>query len=294
VNSDCYGEGSVDLSGWQIISRACTLTVDSGVVIPDTGVYIVLDSNNLSGKLHLFPDSDHVTIVAGAESIDQMSYPGPQTWGTCFSPPAGMSVAPHYYWTGQPGQEYLTRLWFVESLPTFGQPNPETAGSMSGRVFDGHGTGVPNAVVCMSGPEGSLTAVTLSDGSYGFGWLGPGTFQVTATKDSQTGAYPDSVYVSQDHSPDSVNVTIYSLGVAEKSRVEMDWRGNRLRVSLPEPALADLRTVNIAGRVCGRLHEMLAAGETELHPLSALPSGVYFIQGRIGKEPVNRKAVVFR
>lgn len=300
VNSNHDPSIRVDMSGWQVISRACTLTVDSGVVIPDTGMYIVLDSNNLSGSLRLDPDSDEITLQIPDSPepmvMDQVSYPGPQGWGSCFRPPAGMSVAPYYYWVGHPGEEYLERLWFVESLPTFGQANPETASSISGRVLDQQAQPVCSAVVSISGPEGSTGVLSGSNGIYVVDWLGPGTFQATATKSGQTGAYQDSVCVTQHGYRDSINITIPLSGVAQPSlvRVRMDWRGNWLRVRLPEPALADLSTVNVAGRVCARLREMLAAGETELHPLGALPAGVYLVQGAIGKEKVNRKVTVFK
>lgn len=296
VCANYYPWWPVDMSGWQIITRTCTATVNSGVVIPDTGIYVVLDRSNTTGRFHLSPDSDDIIIQSGSSTEDFVSYPGPKGWGTCFRPPAGMSVAPHYYIVGHPGEEYLERLWFVESLPTFGQANPETAGSISGRVLNQQAQPVCSAVVSISGPEGNTSVLSGSNGIYVVDWLGPGTFQVTATKSGQTGAYQDSVCVTQHGYRDSINITIPLSGVAQPSlvRVRMDWRGNWVRVSAPEPALADLRTVNVAGRVCGRLREMLRVGETELHPLGALPAGVYLVQGAIGKEKVNRKVTVFR
>lgn len=226
---------------------------------------------------------------------DQLSYPGPQGWDSCFRPPAGMSCVPHYYYEGPPGDQYLARLWFV-AQPTFGGPNTDTSGRISGTVRNQNSQPLCSASVCISGPEGSTSTLSQSDGSYLLDWIGPGTFQVTATKEGHTGEYSDSVVLAENESRSGVDITVPYTGAAEPPKVnlKLDWCGNWLRVSLPEPALADLRTVNVLGRVCGRLHEMLAAGETELHPLGALPDGVYLVQGTIGKEKVNRKVTVFR
>jgi hypothetical protein len=119
---------------------------------------------------------------------------------------------------------------------------------------------------------------------------------VSATKDGHTGAYADSVVLAENESRNGIDITVPYAGANEPPKVNLkfDWRGNWVRVSAPEPALADLRTVNVAGRVCARLHEMLAVGKTELHPLGVLPAGVYLVQGAIGKEKVNRKVTVFK
>jgi hypothetical protein len=298
VNANYYPWIPVDMSGWRIITRSCTATVNQGVVIPDTGVYLVLDQHNLSGTFHLCPDSDEVTILdtSGHQIEDYLSYPAPRGWECCFRPPAGLSCVPHYYFEGiPPYPQYLARLWFVAS-PTFGGPNPDTAGSISGTVRDQNSQPLCSASVCISGPEGSTTALTQFDGGYVLDWIGPGVFQVTATKGGQTGEYLDSVVLAENEFRSGIDIIVPYSGAAEPPKVSLkfDWRGNWLRVSTPEPALADLRTVNVAGRVCARLHEMLRAGETELHPLGALPAGVYLVQGAIGKEKVNRKVTVFK
>jgi len=299
VNANVYPWVPVDMSGWRIITRTCTATVNEGVIIPDTGVYLVLDQHNLSGTFHLDPDSDELTMVdsSGLQVEDFLRYPGSQSWGACFRPPAGMSCVPHYYFDSE---HYLDRLWFVAS-PTFGSPNPDTAGSIAGTVVNQNSQPLCSASVCISGPEGSTSTLTQSNGSYRLGWIGPGTFRVTATKQSHTGEYPDSVVLALNEVRSGVNITVPFTGAAEPvgagpraCPLRFDWRGNWLRVSAPEPALADLRVMNVSGRVCARLREMLRVGDTELHPLGALPAGVYLVQGAIGKEKVNRKVTVFK
>ena len=296
LNTRYWPGGFADFSGWQIITNAGTGIVDSGVIATDTGDYVVLDRHNVTGTFSL-GDTGDMIILRGApyESV-AVTYPSPFCdLAQCWCPGAGMSVARLAYTVTWPMPDIIYN-WYFDATPSFGAQNDDTLGGIFGTVRDQNSQPVCSADVRISGPGGSNDFGTDGAGRYHAHPTGCGVFWVMANKNGQTGAYPDSIHVAQNEFRDSVNITVPYSGAAEPPKVSLkfDWRGNWLRVSAPEPALADLSVVNVSGRVCGRLHEMLAAGETELHPLGALPAGVYLVQGAIGKEKVNRKATVFK
>ena len=56
----------------------------------------------------------------------------------------------------------------------------ETTGAVNGRVTDSQGLAVPGASVTLTGPQGSKTVVTDSDGRYQAPLLVPGTYTIRA------------------------------------------------------------------------------------------------------------------
>jgi hypothetical protein len=296
LNTRYWPGGYQDFSGWQIITSAGTAVVNNGVVATDTDDYVVLDRLNVTGTFSLGDAGDMIILKGASYESVAVSYPCTQcNLAQCWRPPTGMSVARLTYTVTWPEPDIIYN-WYFDATPSFGAQNDDTLGGIFGTVRNQNAQPLCSAEVRISGPGGGNVFWTNSTGLYSAHPTGCGTFQVTATKDGHTGEYPDSVVVAQNESRYGIDITVPYTGAAEPPKVSMkfDWRGNWLRVSAPEPALADIRTVNVSGRVCGRLRVSLAAGETELHPLAVVPAGVYLVQGTIGKERVNHKVTVFK
>jgi hypothetical protein len=296
LNTRYWPGGYQDFSGWQVITSAGTAIIDSGIVATDTDDYVVLDRHNVSGTFSL-GDSEDMIIIKGAshESV-AVSYPGPFcNLAQCWCPPPGMSVARIVHTVTFPEPDIIYN-WYFDATPSFGAANDDSLGGIFGAVLNQQAEPLCSAVVRIDGPGGGSAYWTDAQGHYAAHPTGQGTFWVTATKGGQTGEYPESVAVTQNESRDGIDIIVPYTGANESPavRLKLDWRGGWLRVSADRPVRADLSVVNAAGRSCGRLRTMLTAGESELHPLSALPAGVYLVQGTIGKEKVNRKVAVFR
>src|SRR5678816_1434424 len=55
-----------------------------------------------------------------------------------------------------------------------------TTGTISGRIVDAQGLAVPGATVTVTGPQGTRTAVTDSEGRFNVPFLTPGTYTLRA------------------------------------------------------------------------------------------------------------------
>ena len=73
----------------------------------------------------------------------------------------------------------LAALLALASLPIVASAQ-ETTGTISGRVTDPQGLAVPGVTVTVTGPQGSKTAVTDTDGRYQVPYLVPGSYSVKA------------------------------------------------------------------------------------------------------------------
>lgn len=276
----------IDLSGCTLVTRAGRAVIDSGVGIWSDSDYVVIDRHNTTGTFSFGDDSDFVRL-RGAQGGDMwgLIYPG-----QCFAPPAGMSSA--LVWVDD-----STTVWYCDPTPTFGAPNDDTAGGISGRVFDADSHPVSRAFACISNARGENYQSTGDDGGYYFHPTGPGTFWVTAQWQTYTGAYPESIQVSLHEARSGVDVYLPVTSVAEtapSTGFRIDWQARKLRIITSRPTFVDLRVVNALGRTCARVRHSVGAGTTDLEPEVALPSGVYLIQGTVGKEKVNRKVTVFK
>lgn len=296
LNTRYWPGGYQDFSGWQIITNAGTAVVDSGVVATGPDDYVVLNRSNVTGTFSLGDAGDVIVLKSAPNESVVVSYPSPScNLAQCWCPPAGMSVARIVHTVTFPEPDIIYN-WYFDATPSFGAANDDTLGGIFGTVRNQQAQPLCSAVVRIAGPGGGSAYWTDAQGRYAAHPTGQGTFWVTASKGGQSGEYPDSVHVAQNEFRDSINIIVPYSGTSELPtvRLTLDWRGGWLRVSADGPVRADLVAVNASGRVCGRLHTLLTAGETELHPLAVLPAGVYLVQGTIGKENVNRKVTVFK
>ncbi len=65
------------------------------------------------------------------------------------------------------------------ALPLAQAQNSSTRGGLSGVVTDATGAVVPNAVITVVGPQGTVTQTTKTDGKYQVDGLTPGLYTVT-------------------------------------------------------------------------------------------------------------------
>lgn len=296
LNTRYWPGGYQDFSGWQVITNAGTAIVNGGVVATDTNDYVVLDRSNVTGVFSLGDVADVIVIKGASYESVAVSYPCTQcNLAQCWRPGAGMSVARLAYRVTWPEPDIIYN-WYFDATPSFGAANDDTLGGIFGTVRNQQAQPLCSAQVRISGPGGGNVFWTNGAGMYYAHPTGQGTFWVTASKGGQTGEYSESLAVAQNESRNGIDIIVPYSGATEPPAVslKLDWRGGWLRVSAAGPTQADLSMVNASGRVCGRLRTLLAAGETELHPLAVLPDGVYLVQGRIGKEKVNRKVTVFK
>jgi len=296
LNTRYWPGGYQDFSGWQVITDAGTAVVNNGVAANGPDDYVVLDCSNVTGTFHL-GDAGDVIVLRGTDNESlTVSYPSVGCdHARCWCPPAGMSVARIVYTVSQPMPDIIY-MWYHDATPSFGAANDDTLGGIFGTVRNQQGEPLCSAVVRISWPGGVSGDWTDAQGCYSAHPTGQGTFRVTATIGGQSGEYPDSVFVAQNEFRNGIDITVPYTAANESPavRLKLDWRGGWLRVSADRPLNAELRVVNAAGQLGRCLRVRLGSGETELRPLGNLPAGVYFVQGNIGKEKVNRKVTVFK
>ncbi|MEO0075426.1 MAG: lamin tail domain-containing protein, partial [candidate division WOR-3 bacterium] len=84
---------TLNLSGYQIKTRAGVAIINSGVVLP-AGGYVTIDATNTSGVFQINPICDTIVFRYNANSIlDQVSWPHqPAGWQKAPTPPLNGSI----------------------------------------------------------------------------------------------------------------------------------------------------------------------------------------------------------
>lgn len=290
----------IDLSGCRVRTRTGTATINSGVVVNESA-YVVIDRNNTTGTFSLGVDSDSIAVLtpAGDTEIWDLTYPSysPGPYAS-WAPRPDMSCALAEFWVGFP-DPYEVFAWYNDSTPTFGQPNDDVSGSISGTITDEHAQPLSGVLMTFSSQFGGAQfEEDTSSGSYRLWPTGPCTFWVSASKSGYgDGHYSDSVRVGTGEDRTGIDIVLHSLGNAEPVQVArpvLNWEGTILSATVTEPVTADLMTVNVLGQVCRRQRLELSPGTSRLQPALGLPSGIYMVRGLIGKESVNHKVMVLR
>ena len=285
----------VDLSGWQIVPNAGVATIDSGVVLQDTNDFVIISRENTTGTFSLGDSADAVALDGPGGDVSPYAYGGGDGW----APPAGTSVTVYAYWTGMWPDEYLVCEWYLDSTPTFGAPNDDGGGAISGRILDRFGEPLRWCSVSFHNAWGSAYAGCDSTGAYVMSPLGPGTYQVCAHSNSTylPAYYPESVSIGVNKRQDSVNMTMYSVGLAEgrpnaEQATSLHQRGRSLVLDADRPGTALVTVYDNLGRVRVSEKVVLVEGRNEL-ALPSLQSGVYFANCRFGERTLNTKFVSY-
>ncbi len=287
---------TLDLSGCHVCTRAGTATIMSGIKVTDSD-YVVLDTSNLTGVFGLADDSDHVALVSpsGADTLDYVAYPE-GGW----TPRPGMSGALTRYYLPQPPPEPFLEefVWYVDSTPTFGQPNDDTQGAISGYVYDQDSTPLDYASVQISCPQGCRLVYTNNygypSGYYLFNATGPGTYWVTASWGGFSAAYAESIRLGADEGRSQVNIFIQVSGVPDRPARRAPvicGQGRLLDIVVPERAPLDLTAVNVLGQVVRRQRIELAPGLNTI-AFDELPRGVYFVRLEMSSFRECRKLII--
>jgi len=282
----------VDLSGWTVTTNGGSATIDSGIVLQGPTDFAVITHENVSGTFTLGDSSDDIWLEGASLAEDRYLYGGGQNW----TPPYGMSVAA-FITTGMAGpEEYLPRVWYIDSTPTFGWPNDDFGGRISGRVLDRFGRPLEYCDVLFEAAQGTGNTSCDSTGRYVMSPLGPGTYRVSAHSDSTYLPiyYPESVSIGVNGLRDSVNMTMYPVGVSEHRETVpfavLHQRGRTLVLNADRAGIGVVTVYDNLGRVRMSEKVALVEGKNEL-AMPSLSSGVYFATAHKGTSRSTVKVV---
>jgi hypothetical protein len=286
----------IDLSGCQIVTNAGAATIDSGVVLHDSTDFVVISRENTTGTFSLGDSADTVALAGlGGGDIDAYEY-GRYGW----APPAGMSVTVYAHWEGIWPDEYVVCEWYLDSTPTFGAPNDDRYGGIAGRVLDRFNRPLRWCMVWFSNASGNACAACDTAGRYIMSPLGPGTYQVSTRSDSTylPAYYPDSVSIGVNGWRDSVNMTMYPVGIAgdqptTSRRQFLRWAGRSLLVSGDGSAPVTVEFYNQLGSRVNAFHLGPIKGEKRIELPAPLAPGVYFAEAQKGAYRTTVKVVIW-
>ncbi|MBM3332532.1 carboxypeptidase regulatory-like domain-containing protein [candidate division WOR-3 bacterium] len=278
----------VDLSGWHVTTNAGFATIDSGTALQNSTDFAIISHENVSGSFSLGDDSDDVWLDDPVQGGGDHYWYGRYGW----TPPAGTSVSIYTHWEGVWPYEYLVGDWYLDSTPTFGAPNDDRQGGITGRVLDRFGQPLENCWVQLQNAHGNGGVACDSTGRYVMSPLGPGTYEVSARSDSTylPAYYPESVSIGVNGWMDSINMTMYPAGVTEVGRREMPQgplrqRGRTLVLNSDRPGTTLVSVYDDLGRLRMSERVALVVGQNEL-ALPSLSRGVYFalVQGEVRRD----------
>jgi len=131
-----------DLSGCRLVTSAGTAIIDTGIVIESESSFVVLGRANVTGPFGLADDSGPIVLLEDGNSwpLDSVFYAGSRTdWP--WTPPPGTSSGLHTWMEYYP-EPTRCFVWYIDSTPTFGSTNDDTASAIRGRILD------PNSIRC--------------------------------------------------------------------------------------------------------------------------------------------------
>ncbi|MCX6843476.1 MAG: T9SS type A sorting domain-containing protein [candidate division WOR-3 bacterium] len=283
-----------DLSGAQLITRAGTAVIDSGLAIGYDSTYVVIDRSNTTGVFSLGDDSDYVRLcIPGSYETLSVRYPANpfRAHDASWAPPFGASASILQWWEWQNGEWFDYYTWYVDETPTFGAANDDASGGICGYIRDDRGLPINGATVSISAAQGSVQMASRGvwfwpDGYFEQKPTGPGTFTVTAEcPDHLPGAYPDPIVLTPNELRE-ITITLDRVGMTEEaadkaSCVGLHQHGQTLVVTADRPGTAFVTVYDNLGRVRMSEKVTLVSGSSEV-PLSGLQSGVYFAEARKG------------
>jgi len=297
------GMWSFDLSGAELVTNAGTAIIDSGLVIYPyrESNYVVIDRTNTTGVFSLGDGSDDVRLVIHGDTSFRVRYPGnpfksrSQSW----APQPGTSASIYHWVEGGVSHCYT---WYIDETPTFGAPNDDTLGGITGHVYGDSSLPVDGATVGMTAVQGAAEMPSGEAWGWPHGYFvqrptGPGRFTVTASKTGYLPyAYPETIELAPNEGRE-VDIYLRRPGAVEESpstpiAVDLSQRGRSLVLNSDRPGIAGVRVYDNLGRVRASEKVALVMGENEL-ALPSLGSGVYFANCRLGERTLKTKFVLY-
>jgi len=292
----------LDLYGVEVVTRAGTAVIDSSMRIYPDGDYVVIDSTNTSGVFSLGDDSDCVSLVTHGSTFFRFRYPANpfRSDSSSLAPPPGTSAS-ILQWK-ESGSDDWIYTWYIDATPTFGAPNDDTSGGITGYVYGDDSVPVDGATIRMTAVQGTVQMLSGEVGLWPQGYFaqtptGPGKFILTAEYPGYLPyTYPETIQLGPN---DGRGVYFYLQrpGAVEEpagSTAVLGLRqsGRTLVLNADRPGRAFLRVYDNLGRVRLRERVELVSGSNEL-ALPSLRSGVYFATAQKGTYRSTAKVVLW-
>jgi hypothetical protein len=293
------GKEVLDLSGAELVTNAGTAVIDSGLVVYPESNYVVIDRTNTTGVFSLGDDSDYIRLSLPDHNYFELRYPAnpwrnrSQSW----APPPGMSASIYQWWEWHNGEWWDVYTWYVDGTPTFGAPNDDTLGGITGYVYGDDSLPIVGATVRITAAQGTAEVPSGLIGRFAQTPTGPGKFLVSAEYSGYLPyTYPETIGLPPNGARD-INVYLQRPGAVEElSRSatvpQLHQRGRTLVLDADRPGTALVNVYDNLGRVRMSEKVALAEGTNEL-ALPKLRSGVYFVTAQRGTCRSTTKVVVW-
>ncbi len=298
------GNEVLDLSGAELVTNAGTAVIDSGLVIYPESNYVVIDSSNTTGVFSLGDDSDYVRLVIWGDTSYHLWYPANpfRSFEKSWAPQPGTSASIYQWWEWQNDEWVDYYTWYVDETPTFGAPNDDDLGGITGYVYGDSALPVNGATVRMTALQGTAQMLSRGVWHWPHGYFaqtptGPGRFEVTV---EYTGylpyTYPETIKLAPNEGRD-INVYLQrpdavAEGAGGATVFAVHQRGRTLVLDADRPGPALVSVYDNLGRVRVLEKVALVEGKNEL-ALPSLRSGVYFANCRFGERTLNTKFVLY-
>lgn len=291
---------TLNLSGYQIKTRAGVAIINSGVILP-AGGYVTIDATNTSGVFQINPLCDTIIFRYNANSIlDQVSWPyHPAGWQKAPAPPLNGSIA--MYRLNSLWENIMN--WYIDSTPTFGSVNDDWS-SISGTVTQSQGIPAINHIVYASGRTGASCGITNALGQYTIQGLGADKYQISIYYNHYLVAtHQDSIELGYNQHLTNINIIIpigdihqpnHSRISVKQFGIKMTNKSNlELSCLLQEPTQVIVHIYNLNGVLLKTFgYSQLPTGYHTINLPLNLQNGIYFVAVHLNNKKIIEKICV--
>jgi hypothetical protein len=297
------GKEVLDLSGAELVTNAGTAVIDSGLVVYPESNYVVIDRTNTTGVFSLGDDSDYIRLSLPDHNYFELRYPANpfRNRSGSWAPPSGASASIFQWWEWQDGLWWDEYTWYVDGTPTFGTPNDDTLGGITGFVYGDDST-INGATVRITSAQGAAEMPSgriwpWPPGYFALTPTGMGRFVVTVDCPGYLPyEYPDTIGLPPNGGRE-INIYLQRPGAVDERTgnaavVDLHQRGRTLALNTDRAGIGVVTVYDNLGRVRMSEKVALVSGSNEL-ALPSLRSGVYFANCRFGERTLNTKFVLY-
>ena len=297
------GMWSFDLSGAQLVTNAGTAVIDSGLIVYPESNYVVIDRSNTTGVFSLGDDSDCIRLSLQDQNYFELRYPDNpfRNRSGSWAPPPGTSASIFQWWEWEWGIWWDEYTWYVDGTPTFGAPNDDTLGGITGFVYGDDST-INGATVRITSAQGTAELPSgriwpWPPGYFALTPTGMGRFVVTVDCPGYLPyEYPDTIGLPPNGERE-INVYLQRPDAVEEPSgrtiaVRLHQRGRTLVLDADRPGTAFVSVYDDLGRVRVSEKVELVQGKNEL-ALPSLGSGIYFATVQKGTNRSTVKVVLW-